>query len=72
MCIQYSWLDIAILGALTELQKANTSFVMSVRRSVHMEQQLDCHWEEFHEILYLSIRKSLRKLKFNYINIYLN
>jgi hypothetical protein len=50
MCIQHSWLDIAILGALTELQNANTSFVMSVRRSVRMEQQLDRHWEEFHEI----------------------
>jgi len=24
MCMQYNWLDIAILGALTELQKVNT------------------------------------------------
>ena len=70
--MQQNWLNIALLDALAELQKATTSFVMSVRRSVRLE-QLGCHWEEFREIWYLSIfRKSLEKLKFNYMNSYLS
>jgi hypothetical protein len=30
MCMQYDWLNIVILGALAELQKATASFVMSL------------------------------------------
>jgi hypothetical protein len=36
-------------GALAELRKANISFVMSVRLSVHVE-QLGSHCADFHEV----------------------
>jgi hypothetical protein len=51
------------LGTFAKLRKAAISFVMSVRRSVCME-QLGCHRTDFHEILYLKIfRKSIEKIQ---------
>jgi hypothetical protein len=41
------------LDTFAELRRANISFVMCVRPSVHME-QLDCHWTDIYVILYLS------------------
>ena len=51
------------LGALAKLRKATTSFVMSVRLSVRME-QLGCHWTDFREIWFLIIfRKYSKKMQ---------
>ena len=51
-----------ILGAFTKLIKATTSFVMSVRLSVRVE-QLCSHWKDFHEILNSNtFRKSFEKI----------
>ena len=53
----------SFLDAFAKLRKAAISFVMSVRPSVRME-QLDSHWTDFHEILYLSIfGKSVEKFQ---------
>jgi len=55
----------ASFGAFEKLQKATTSFVMSVRPSVRME-QLGSHWTDFNEIWDLSIfRKSVEKIEFS-------
>jgi len=40
------------LGTLAKLQKANISFVMSVRPSFRLEKLGSC-WRDFHEIWYL-------------------
>jgi hypothetical protein len=49
---------VTLLGTFVKLRKGTISFVMVVRLSacppVRME-QLDSHWTDFHEILYLSI-----------------
>jgi len=51
------------LGAFVKFRKATTSFVMSVRLSVRME-QLGSHWTDFHETGYLSIFvKSVEKIQ---------
>ena len=51
------------LGSYATLRKATIIFVMSVRLSVQMG-QLDSHWTDFHEILYLShFRKSVEKIQ---------
>jgi hypothetical protein len=39
----------SILGTFTKLRKAATSFVMSIRPSVRVE-QLGSHWTDFREI----------------------
>jgi hypothetical protein len=50
-------------GSFAKLRKATISFIMSVRASVRTE-QLDSHWTDFHEILYLRIfRKSVEKIQ---------
>ena len=51
----------SILGAFAKLRKATISFVTPIRLTVRME-QLESHWTDFREILYLSIlRKSFRE-----------
>jgi hypothetical protein len=50
------------LGTFPKLRKADISFVMAGRPSVHME-RLGFHWTDFHEIGYLSIfRKSVDRI----------
>ena len=41
--------NVEFLGAFVKLLKATTSYVMSVRPSVRME-QLGSHWTDFHKI----------------------
>ena len=60
--VQYSLFDLLVLkytkflfiGAFAKFGKANISFVVSARLSVHME-QLGSHWTDFHQMWYLSI-----------------
>ena len=63
--------NINIFRRIRKIAKSNISFVTSVHLSlclfvcpsIHME-QLDSHWTEFHEILYLSVfRKSVEKIQ---------
>jgi hypothetical protein len=56
------------LRAFAKLQRDTISFVMSVCLSVCLSvrlEQLDSHWTDFHEILYLSIGKSVEKIQFS-------
>jgi hypothetical protein len=48
------WGPQLFLVAFAQLRKATTSFAMSVRLSVHMEQH-GFNWADFHEIWYLNI-----------------
>jgi hypothetical protein len=48
---------------IAKKKEKNTSFVMSVRMSVHME-QLSSHWTDFHEVWCFRIfRKSVEKIE---------
>jgi len=56
----------SLLGILAKLRILASSWLsvnLSARPSVRME-QLDSHWTDFHEILYLSsFRKSVEKIQ---------
>jgi hypothetical protein len=53
---------LAFLGALTKLQKATISFVISIDPSVHIK-QLNSHRKDFDEISYLHLfRKSVKRI----------
>ena len=56
----------SLLGAFAKLRKETISCVMSARQSIRME-QLDSHWTDFNEILFLIFffENILRKLKFH-------
>jgi hypothetical protein len=58
-----TYLSVCLLGALAKLRKATVSFVVDVRSSVCLK-QLISDWEDFREILYLSIfLKSVEKIQ---------
>jgi hypothetical protein len=50
-----------VLGAFPKLRKANISFVVSVRPSVHVE-QFGSHWTDFHKVLSI-FGKSVGKIQ---------
>jgi len=49
------------LGAFAKLGKVTISFVMSVRLSSPRREQPGSDWTDFHEILYLNIKKKWPK-----------
>ena len=55
------------LGAFAKVSTVTTSFVMSVSSSIYLwvrMEQLDSHWKDFHENLYMGIfRKSAAKIQ---------
>jgi hypothetical protein len=51
----------SFLGAFAKLRKTASSFVVSVRPSVRME-QLGSHWTDFHEKWHLSIFENLSRI----------
>jgi hypothetical protein len=57
----------SFLRAFAKLRKMTTSFVMSVRPSVRLSismKQLDSHWTDFDDILYLDFfRKCIEKIQ---------
>jgi hypothetical protein len=66
LCVFYE-LRTEFLGAFGKLRKAAVSCVMSAL-SARME-QLGSNWTDFHEILYLSILRKIRREDSSFINI---
>ena len=66
--------NLTILSAFIKLQKTNISFVTSVWMCFYLSffllvcssiriEQLDVHWTDFHEVLYMKFRKSVEKIQ---------